>query len=198
MKHVSSNQDKNSSTNHQTRVIESEVIETLEQEVMRIMRTLERLKSRVGRDDLTGLYRREEFFARLDKMIYEGQGAEVGIILIDIDNFKVLNDTEGHLMGDHVLQRVAQIIQRCAKAGATTGRYGGEEFIVAHCGTLASAKALAEALRRQIQRELNITVSVGIATASQANKEVRKMIGMADQALYQAKRTGKNKICLAA
>lgn len=180
----------------QTNVVDSEALENMEQQIFRIMRTLQRLKHRVGKDDLTGLLRRDEFFSRVERAI--GQGGEVAVILVDIDNFKNLNDTEGHLMGDHVLQRVAQVIGRCAKAGATTGRFGGEEFIVAHCGTLASAKALAEALRRQIEKEVNVTVSVGVAAALQANKEIRRMVGMADQALYQAKRTGKNKVCIAA
>ena len=176
----------------------SEMLEDVEAEVFRIMRTLQKLKTKVGTDDLTGLNRRDEFFTRLDHMMRASQGGDVAVILIDIDNFKKINDTEGHLMGDHVLKRVADIIQRCSKAGAATGRYGGEEFIVAHCGTQSSAKALAEALRRQIEREVNVTVSVGVATALNCSGEIRKMVGMADEALYQAKRTGKNKVCLAA
>jgi len=175
-----------------------EILESVEAEIFRIMRTLQKLKSKVGTDDLTGLDRRDEFFARMERMMRENQGGDVAVIMIDIDNFKKINDTEGHLMGDHILKRVADVIRRCNKAGASTGRFGGEEFIIAHYGTIESAKALSEALRRQIEREVNVTVSVGVATAQKCNREIRKMVGMADEALYQAKRTGKNKVCLAA
>lgn len=178
--------------------VTSEILENMEGEIFRIMRTLQKLKGKVGRDDLTGLLRRNEFFSKLEQTISKSQGSDIAIMMVDIDNFKQINDREGHVVGDHVLQRVAQVIQRCAKAGATTGRYGGEEFIVAHIGNAESAQALAEALRRQIEREVNVTVSVGVATAQNAGCEIRKLVGFADQALYQAKRTGKNKVCLAA
>ena len=178
--------------------IATDMLDNLEGEIFRVMRTLQKLKLRVGKDDLTGLYRRDEFFSRLEQMLGGSQGADVAVIMIDIDNFKKLNDRDGHIAGDHVLKRVAEVIARCAKAGATTGRYGGEEFIVGHCGNETSAMALAEALRRQIEREVNVTVSVGVATARQANAEIRRMVGMADQALYQAKHLGKNRVALAA
>lgn len=178
--------------------IASETLEHMEAEIFRIMRTLQKLKKQVGKDDLTGLNRRNEFFAKLEQMIAKSQGADVAVLMIDIDNFKLINDREGHVVGDHVLKRVAQVIQRCAKAGATTGRYGGEEFIIAHCGNEASAYALAEALRKQIEREVNVTVSVGVATALKASSEISRMVGMADEAMYQAKCSGKNKVCLAA
>jgi diguanylate cyclase (GGDEF)-like protein len=187
-----------SNQNQNSNPIATDMLENLEVEIFRVMRTLQKLKNRIGKDDLTGLYRRDEFFARLEQMLGGSQGADVAVIMLDIDNFKKLNDSEGHVAGDHVLQRVANVIQRCTKAGATTGRYGGEEFIVAHCGNEASAMALAEALRRQIEREVNVTVSVGVATARQANAEIRRMVGMADLALYQAKHLGKNRVNLAA
>lgn len=171
-----------------------EILESMEKEVSRVMRTLEILKTRVGRDDLTGLLRRADFFGRLDKLVQNG---EVTILMIDIDNFKQINDTEGHQAGDLAIKGVAQIIQRCSKAGATTGRYGGEEFIIAHCAGVESAQALGEALRRQIQKELCLTVSIGVASLKMANQDTSKAIAQADAALYQAKRTGKNKVCLA-
>ncbi len=174
----------------------SEILENVESEIFRIMRTLQKLKTKVGTDDLTGLQRRDEFFAQFEGLVRGGN--EVAVIMIDIDNFKKINDTEGHLAGDLVLQRVANVVKRCGKAGATTGRFGGEEFVVAHAGNQESAKALAEALRRQIEREVNVTVSVGVATASQCDREVRKMVASADAALYEAKRAGKNRVCLAA
>ncbi|NUM88637.1 MAG: GGDEF domain-containing protein, partial [Bdellovibrionales bacterium] len=152
------------------------------------------------RDGLTNLFNRRYLDETLERELARAkrEGYPLSLVMIDIDNFKKINDTEGHLAGDLVLQRVANVVKRCGKAGATTGRFGGEEFIVAHAGTMGSAQALAEALRRQIEREVNVTVSVGVATASQCDREVRKMVARADAALYEAKRSGKNRVCLAA
>lgn len=178
--------------------VASQMLQEIESEITRMMTTLHKLKNRVANDDLTGLLRRDEFFHRLDRMIAGSQGADVAVIMVDIDNFKSINDQEGHIVGDHVLQRVGQVLRRCQKIGAEVARFGGEEFIVAYCGSGDAAGRLAEALRRQIQREVNVTVSVGVATAKSASWEVRRMVGMADKALYQAKHTGKNRVCLAA
>lgn len=176
----------------------SQMLLEVESEIERITKLLQKLKGRVANDDLTGVLRREEFFHRLDRMMSGAQGADVAVIMLDIDNFKQINDSEGHVVGDHVLQRVGQVLRRCLKVGAEVARFGGEEFILAFGGTKVAAKSLAEALRRQIQREVNVTVSVGVATAQSASWEIRRMVGMADEALYQAKHTGKNRVCLAA
>lgn len=175
----------------------SQMLESLEQDVNKMMELLRRLKCRVTNDDLTGLLRRNEFFRRLEGMVGPRSG-EVAVILLDIDDFKRINDIEGHVVGDHVLQRVAKVLQRCLRAGAEVGRFGGEEFVIGFAAPIERAAVLAEALRRQIQREVNVTVSVGVATARNADWEVRKMVGKADQALYQAKHAGKNRVCLAA
>lgn len=182
----------------QSLAVASDMIQALEADIYKMMGMLQKLKSRVNADDLTGLLRRDEFFHRLEGMMSQSQGGDVAVIMVDIDNFKKINDTEGHVVGDHVLQRVGKVLQRCIKAGAEVGRFGGEEFIISLCTTKEKAKVLAEALRRQIQREVNVTVSVGVATAQTAEWEIRKMVGMADEALYQAKHTGKNRVCLAA
>jgi diguanylate cyclase (GGDEF)-like protein len=175
----------------------SQVIEQLESEVEKVMGLLTSLKGRVTRDDLTGLLRRNEFFRKLHELVAARNG-EVAVLLFDIDDFKRINDLEGHIVGDHVLQRVSSVIQRCHKAGAEVGRFGGEEFVIAISASPERARVLAEALRRQIQREVNVTVSVGVATAKKADWDVRRLVGMADQALYEAKHAGKNRVCLAA
>jgi diguanylate cyclase (GGDEF)-like protein len=175
----------------------TQLIAQIEQDVAKMQDLLSRLRQRVSSDDLTGLLQRNEFFHRLHTMV-ESRPGDVAVILLDIDNFKRINDTEGHVVGDHVLQRVGRVLQRAKRAGAEVGRFGGEEFVVAMCASSERAQVLAEALRRQIQREVNITVSVGVATARAAEWEVRKLVGMADSALYQAKHTGKNRVCLAA
>jgi diguanylate cyclase (GGDEF)-like protein len=176
----------------------SQMLHEMESDVYKMMSLLQKLKDRVNADDLTGLLRRDEFFFRLETMREQRQGSDVALIILDIDNFKAINDTEGHVVGDHVLMRVADVVRRCRKAGAEVGRLGGEEFVIAICANQNRARILAEALRKQIQREVNVTVSVGVATAQNANGEIRKMVGMADEALYQAKHAGKNRVCLAA
>jgi diguanylate cyclase (GGDEF)-like protein len=175
----------------------SQVIEQLESDVAKVMDLLTNLKSRVTRDDLTGLLRRNEFFRKLDEMMAP-QGGDVAVILLDIDDFKSINDSDGHVVGDHVLQRVSSVLQRCLRTGAVAGRFGGEEFVLAISASPERARVLAEAIRRQIQREVNVTVSVGVATARKAEWDVRRLVGMADQALYEAKHAGKNRVCLAA
>lgn len=178
--------------------VTSQMIQEMESDVHKMMATIQKLKNRVACDDLTGLLRRDEFFHRLDTMSAQAQGGAVSVIMIDIDNFKAINDTEGHVVGDHVIHRVARVLKRCIRAGAEVGRFGGEEFILALPSCPRRAQVLAEALRRQIQREVNVTVSVGVATAQAGEREIRRMVGKADHALYQAKQTGKNRVCLAA
>lgn len=180
--------------------VATQMIQEMEADVLKMMGMIQKLRNRVACDDLTGLLRRDEFFHRLETMVGEAQGGEVSVILVDIDNFKAINDSEGHLVGDHVLHRVGRVLQRCIRAGAEVGRFGGEEFILAVCGSAHRAQALAEALRRQIQREVNVTVSVGVATANRGMNagEIRRMVGKADHALYEAKHAGKNRVCLAA
>ncbi|HEY8280566.1 MAG TPA: GGDEF domain-containing protein [Bdellovibrionota bacterium] len=181
----------------QSQTLPSQMLEQLEEDVSKMMEMLQKLRSRVTKDDLTGLLRRNEFFRRLEGMV-EPRSGDVSVVILDIDNFKSINDLEGHVVGDHVLQRVGKVIARCTRAGAQVGRFGGEEFVIAVCASPERTRVLAEAIRRQIQREVNVTVSVGVATARIADWEVRKMVGMADQALYQAKHAGKNRVCLAA
>lgn len=178
--------------------VASQMIQEMESDVYKMMGMIQKLKNRVGCDDLTGLLRRDEFFHKVEGMVAQAQGGAVSIIMVDIDNFKKINDSEGHIVGDHVLHRVARVLKRCVRAGAEVGRFGGEEFILALVASPHRARVLAEALRRQIQREVNVTVSVGVATNEANNGEIRRMVGQADHALYEAKQTGKNKVCLAA
>lgn len=180
------------------KTLASELLQEMEADVYKMMGMLQKLKARVNTDDLTGLLRRNEFFHRMERMKESSQGGDVALIILDIDNFKQINDLEGHVVGDHILKRVADVLQRCRKAGAEVGRFGGEEFVVGVCANKRRAQVLAEALRKQIQREVNVTVSVGVATAQAADWEVRRMVGMADKALYDAKHAGKNRVCLAA
>lgn len=176
----------------------ADAIEEMEAEVAKMMATLQRLKNSVHLDDLTGLLRRNEFFHRANTMLSQSGGCDAALIMLDVDNFKMINDNDGHVAGDHTLMRIARILQRCSRLGGIVGRFGGEEFAILLPLQRDRAHSLAEALRKQVQREVNVTVSVGVVSAKDAESDLRMMVGLADQALYLAKKTGKNKVCLAA
>jgi diguanylate cyclase (GGDEF)-like protein len=126
---------------------------------------------------------------------------EFSVLLIDIDNFKQVNDRWGHAVGDHVLARTAEIFQSMLRKQDWVGRWGGEEFLVIVPGPCDS-EALAERIRREVAlteyhqagESFRITVSIGAACADQTNT-IDEILKNADNALYQAKRT-KNAIRL--
>ena len=133
----------------------------------------------------------------------------IGIIMIDIDNFKSINDTYGHLHGDNVLKHVAKRIRKALKRETDfAGRFGGEEFIVVspeatNESTLALAEAIVDAIRQPLQRSSDIsfehplTVSAGVcAQLPTATTDISVFIENADKALYTAKRTGKDRAVL--
>lgn len=150
-------------------------------------------------DSLTGLNNRRTFDAHLTSAV---RNVPHSVILIDIDQFKQVNDSFGHLNGDKVLQRVAAVLQRNMRSADIPCRWGGEEFIalLKNC-QLAEAVAVAERLRRDVEREnmtditegMHITISAGVAEATGANDKDAVM--MADQALYRAKNLGRNRVC---
>jgi diguanylate cyclase (GGDEF)-like protein len=125
--------------------------------------------------------------------------------MIDIDNFKIFNDTYGHLSGDQTLIKIAEVIKGIAKRpGDLAARYGGEEFVVLLMNTTAEgAIIIAEKIRRKIEeleienREIKsvITVSLGVASAVPEKEMVpNELIDAADKALYKAKEEGRNKV----
>ncbi len=144
------------------------------------------------RDGLTGVYNRTFFIQKLKEAIKRKKKA--AIIFTDIDNFKKLNDTQGHQKGDEALKSVANVLKELADDYGIAGRYGGEELVLMVTQqSAASVKKLAEQVRRTIEVHTPVTVSVGYSmqregiTAEQLLKE-------ADEAMYQSKTTGKNKV----
>jgi diguanylate cyclase (GGDEF)-like protein len=131
-------------------------------------------------------------------------GGAFGIILADIDHFKTVNDTYGHLAGDSVLKEAARRMKRCVRPYDTVGRYGGEEFlIVVPTGDTHGAAALAERIRRSLADErigtdvgsIAITASFGVSVSSEGSPlEPKEMLHFADEALYQAKARGRNRV----
>lgn len=151
----------------------------------------------IRHDRLTQALSREGFFAEADRR--EGQGAT---FVIDLDHFKAINDTWGHLVGDEVLRTTARILMAQVRHKDLVCRFGGEEFIV-----LASdidrreAFAMAERIRRRVSdtpilvsgERISVTVSIGV-TDHMSGDEIQEAIRVADAALYSAKRGGRNRV----
>jgi diguanylate cyclase (GGDEF)-like protein len=130
----------------------------------------------------------------------------LGALMIDLDNFKRLNDRYGHTTGDRVLRAVAQRIFDAVRADDTPARYGGEEFaVVLRRASPQQAVEVAERIRAQIATidpaqigvGERVTVSVGVAVADAHDSDVKSLLADADDALYRAKREGRNKVVLA-
>ncbi|CAA2109248.1 putative bifunctional diguanylate cyclase/phosphodiesterase [Variovorax paradoxus] len=159
----------------------------------------QQLAFRASHDSLTGLLNREGFTEAATLHIAARDGRQHGLLLLDLDGFKAVNDAFGHKIGDRVLQDVAGWLQReLTGMHATLGRWGGDEFAVLY--TLRADRqaptAIAQALIRSISFATahyggHLGVSIGISVAGDA--DIADMISFADEALYEAKRTGRNR-----
>jgi len=159
---------------------------------------IKRLYLGASKDPLTGLYNRRCFY---DRMNYEMEKMKrtklpLSLALIDIDNFKTINDTYGHLEGDRVLVQLSGIFKAQARSGDTIVRWGGEEFAIILPETDKNgAIACAERVRGLVEGsdwKYIVTVSVGITTVCQES-DAEKIMAIADRALYKAKE-GKNMV----
>jgi diguanylate cyclase (GGDEF)-like protein len=174
-----------------------------------LLRLVADLRMAAERDVLTGLLNRRGLRLRIDSILRRagGRGA-LGILLLDIDYFKAINDTHGHQVGDQVLVAMGEVLLALNAPNATVCRWGGEEFcVVVEGATRANVLALADKVRaRFTQRsaaldalESGITVSIGIATATMdACFEMSALIGAADAQLYRAKLAGRDRVAMAA
>lgn len=142
-------------------------------------------------DGLTGLYNRRYFSAKADSLLKDSKS--MAIIFCDIDNFKKLNDTQGHLKADIVLKRVAEIIKEEASGIGSAGRYGGEELLACINTERVKPDSVAESIRRRVESETIVTVSVGYSTSKDSGT-VQEMVKQADTAMYYSKTTGKNRV----
>jgi diguanylate cyclase (GGDEF)-like protein len=154
-------------------------------------------------DPLTGAFNRRYFQTRLEEELERSRRHTLSLtlLLLDIDNFKTINDTFGHLAGDTVIKDIADILRRSVRMFDVCARFGGEEFAIIMPGSNAESVAtVAERIRERIESyrsaeptmtDVRITVSIGIGVSS-PNLSPRELINRADQALYLAKRDGKN------
>ncbi len=144
-------------------------------------------------DSLTGIANRRVFFEHLQRLTADPT-AGFGLLMLDLDDFKRLNDEHGHLYGDRVLEQVARILRANVRATDEIARYGGEEFVVLMPGaSLTSATDVAERLRDDIMAATPTTVSVGCAVR-RGDEPGESVLRRADQLLLAAKRTGKNSV----
>jgi diguanylate cyclase (GGDEF)-like protein len=125
--------------------------------------------------------------------------------MVDIDHFKEVNDSYGHQAGDTVLKRIADILTGQIRKGDIVGRYGGEEFgIVVSCGSEEEVGILAERLRERVEKHqfetprgvVSVTVSIGGKTVRDPSSTPEDLVRLADEALYLAKETGRNRVVL--
>jgi len=161
----------------------------------------QKLQSLAVTDGLTGLHNHRAFQDYLEEQFQTAMRNKqpLALILMDVDHFKQYNDTYGHQAGDEVLRQVAQILQAHVREGDFVARYGGEEFVVVlPRADLESAVAVAERLRRAVESAewslRPVTGSFGVACARPDMETRQELIEAADQALYQAKKNGRNRV----
>ena len=167
-------------------------------------RSYQKVQQLAATDSLTGLFNRRKFFEELDREVERVSRYEspMSLIMLDIDHFKGINDEYGHQMGDEVLRSLSEILIANTRKTDIVARYGGEEFIIILTETpLAGAHDVADRIRSEVEQasilgagiEIRFTVSLGL-TDFQPKDNVDIIVGRADEALYTAKRNGRNRI----
>jgi diguanylate cyclase (GGDEF)-like protein len=169
-----------------------------------LMDDIAKLRRIADTDHLTGLMNRRAFLAAAEDAMEFSNRYQRGMatLMIDIDHFKKINDSHGHAAGDGAIKRIAEVIGECIRTTDKAARFGGEEFVVLLREVdQVTAQSLAERIRGAIESSpisygafaISATVSIGIAVIAEADRDVQDMIERADQGLYQAKNTGRNR-----
>ncbi len=162
---------------------------------------LENMLERAVVDSLTGLYDHDTLLTLFKKEIERARRhvETISFLLLDLDDFKQINDELGHQKGDEVLAKVADILRETIRTMDIAGRYGGEEFAVIfpetdEAAAAQSAERLREAIEESFRQDVQLTISGGIACFPDHGNGVDALVKMADEALYQAKAEGKNRV----
>ncbi len=181
-------------------------LEQSRKEAQRLVAELKSVREEALTDALSGLFNRRGFDVELQRLSSKtGTDGSIALIMIDIDNFKAVNDTYGHPFGDAVIASVGRFICDCVGAAGTAARYGGEEFAVLLPNqSVAVAERLAQTIRSRVEQGKikrrkddeaigGLTISAGVA-AWRAGEDVAGLVERADAALYAAKRAGRNQV----
>jgi two-component system cell cycle response regulator len=167
----------------------------------------EEIRNRISYDQLTGLLTKESLYLALDMELKRCQRYTLpfAVLMMDLDHFKSVNDTHGHLMGSHVLAEVGSLIRESIRSADVAARYGGEEFVAYLSETAApGAVPAAERIRKAIEEHpftldgttIKVTISIGIALFPEHGQDISSLVGRADTALYRAKDGGRNRTAL--
>jgi diguanylate cyclase (GGDEF)-like protein len=171
-----------------------------------VARWARHLRLMVGTDHLTGLSQRRPFFERLEEELERATStrATLSVALFDVDEFKKYNDTFGHLAGDRALQLLAARLRKSVRSSDLVARYGGEEFVVAFPRMdVGRALRRAEELRVELAQVplpaggavRHLTLSAGVASWPADGESFEEVLGKADERLYSAKTSGRNRVC---
>jgi len=191
---------------HRLAVRQEELLRRLKQECDETRARLAEAERLAVTDHLTQLSNQRYFDHMLEKLTQEPHKfSSLSVLMVDLDHFKEVNDTYGHMIGNQVLTEVGELLKHQVRARDVVARYGGEEFALilpgADCG---QAQQVAERIRKAIQEhvfardkgvEVRLTVSIGIASWPHDARERTELLSRADAALYMAKRSGRNSIC---
>jgi diguanylate cyclase (GGDEF)-like protein len=176
----------------------------LRQEIDQLSAQIDGLVSQVGRDPLTGLLNHRAIHERLEQEIERARadGASLAVALVDVDNFKIINDRRGHQAGDRVLRAISSILIASCRGADVAARYAGDEFMLIFPGLdEAHAATVCERIVTEVRRinrylnlgqDLDVTLSVGVAVGHRWSEGALKIIGVADAAMYDAKESGKD------
>jgi diguanylate cyclase (GGDEF)-like protein len=190
-------------------------VTALEESYSQVLSVLRRFEGAADFDDLTGLLRRRAFFQKWQLLLDECQrlNENCGVLMIDIDHFKKVNDTHGHPTGDEVIKRVSSLLKQYESPHCIVSRFGGEEFAVVVKGTDAEVLGVAEFIRRGAEKlhgpvigsdgtpsstvEWKCTLSVGMASTRKEGFDATRLLKLADEALYESKKKGRNRVSAA-
>ena len=172
----------------------------------------EKLHQMTQRDELTGLRSRRSLFAELDRKITEAARSSappsISVLMMDIDFFKRVNDGRGHIIGSHTIRDVGHIIRDVIGNADLAARYGGEEYMAYVVGPRETAVEIAESIRKTVEayafpasttvlsQTMHITISLGVATFPEDGVAPLEIVQKADQALFRAKLSGRNRTCV--
>jgi len=164
------------------------------------------LKDQAYRDYLTGLYNRRHFYSIADAVINLGKRnrQKTSVIILDIDKFKLINDSYGHKAGDEALKHLSLLMLKQLRVSDIVARYGGEEFVILLPNTSIEASInIASKLRKSVENEIikvgnentvNLTISLGVNEVLENDEDINGSLNRADKALYKAKNSGRNRV----